>query len=475
MSQASTGNFSRGTFPSLGALVGLAVLVAGLRAGTAHAVPSFARQTGMQCGQCHTVFPELTPFGRQFKANAYTMTTTKQISEGGGETGKRLAVELPAAIPLGVMLVTGFTHTSAAQQLDPAGPPAKNDDISFPQEFSLFFGGKIAPKVGAFVQVTYEGAADKFAFDNSDIRFAHSLEVGGKTLVLGATLNNNPTVSDLWNSTPAWGAPFASSGSAPSPSAATLIEGGMGQSVLAGGLYAYYNGVVDVYAEVDGYRASPLGVSLPLDASTGATRVVDGFMPYWRLAVEKAHGNHNLMVGTFGLSGGLHPGGTITDATATPPTETPRPLTGPTDQYTDLGADAQYQYLGDTHIITGTLTYIHESSSLNASQPAGLADNLSNDLHSFKGSASYIYDRMIGTRVTFSTMRGSADATNYGTLGPRATSLTGELFYTPWYNTKLGVQYSSYFDFDGASTNYDGSGRNASDNNTLYAYLWLAF
>jgi len=33
----------------------------------AYAVPSFARQTGMQCATCHTVFPGLTVFGRQFK------------------------------------------------------------------------------------------------------------------------------------------------------------------------------------------------------------------------------------------------------------------------------------------------------------------------------------------------------------------------------------------------------------------------
>jgi hypothetical protein len=41
----------------------------------AWAVPSFARQTGMACEACHTVFPELTHFGRMFKANALRSTT----------------------------------------------------------------------------------------------------------------------------------------------------------------------------------------------------------------------------------------------------------------------------------------------------------------------------------------------------------------------------------------------------------------
>ncbi|MDA3889455.1 MAG: hypothetical protein PF443_11815, partial [Allgaiera sp.] len=38
----------------------------------AHAVPSFARQTGMTCNACHTTIPELTAFGRQFKMGGYT-------------------------------------------------------------------------------------------------------------------------------------------------------------------------------------------------------------------------------------------------------------------------------------------------------------------------------------------------------------------------------------------------------------------
>src|SRR5438309_5893554 len=92
------------------------VLVVYLAAGSAEAVPAFARQTGMSCSQCHTVFPELTPFGRQFKANAYVLTTTKQVSEGGDE-GKRTVLEFPANVPLGLMAITGYTHTSKDQQL----------------------------------------------------------------------------------------------------------------------------------------------------------------------------------------------------------------------------------------------------------------------------------------------------------------------------------------------------------------------
>ncbi|TMH05153.1 MAG: hypothetical protein E6H79_09435, partial [Betaproteobacteria bacterium] len=43
----------------------------------AHAVPSFARQTGLECMACHVSWPELTSVGRQFKLGAYTLTQAK--------------------------------------------------------------------------------------------------------------------------------------------------------------------------------------------------------------------------------------------------------------------------------------------------------------------------------------------------------------------------------------------------------------
>ena len=45
------------------------------------AVPSFARQTGLACEACHTVFPQLTPFGRVFKASGYTLFNTKKVED----------------------------------------------------------------------------------------------------------------------------------------------------------------------------------------------------------------------------------------------------------------------------------------------------------------------------------------------------------------------------------------------------------
>jgi hypothetical protein len=44
----------------------------------------------------------------------------------------------------------------------------------------------------------------------------------------------------------------------------------------------------------------------------------------------------------------------------------------------------------------------------------------------------------------------------------------------PWANLRLGLQYTGYTKFNGAKNNYDGLGRDASDNNTLFAFAWFA-
>ena len=61
------------TYAVLGAVLlvaATAMCLVGVR--PVQALPSYARQTGQQCTACHNGFPELTPYGRQFKLNGYT-------------------------------------------------------------------------------------------------------------------------------------------------------------------------------------------------------------------------------------------------------------------------------------------------------------------------------------------------------------------------------------------------------------------
>lgn len=115
--------------------------------------------------------------------------------------------------------------------------------------------------------------------------------------------------------------------------------------------------------------------------------------------------------------------------------------------------------------------------TLDYSAVNGGADNLSNFLSTTRAKVSYYYDQKYGASLgTFSTS-GTADATKYVTFNasPNSRGEVAEIDYLPLNNIKLALQYTMYDKFDGASKNYDGSGRNASDNNNLYFLAWFMF
>lgn len=180
----------------------------------AQALPSFARQTGLPCSECHITFPELTQFGREFKLNGYTLTglKTPMISKPG--SGTESGLKINANLPVSVMFQIADTVLSTSV------PGTQNGNVQFPQQFSLFLAGEITPHIGSFVQATYSADGDHFSMDNTDFRYANKGQWFGRDVVYGLDLNNNPTVEDLWNSTPAWGWPFTSADTTRDPSPA---------------------------------------------------------------------------------------------------------------------------------------------------------------------------------------------------------------------------------------------------------------
>ena len=54
-----------------------------------------------------------------------------------------------------------------------------------------------------------------WTWDNTDIRYANSTRFGGFNVTYGITANNNPTVQDPWNTTPAWAFPYVARPSVP--------------------------------------------------------------------------------------------------------------------------------------------------------------------------------------------------------------------------------------------------------------------
>ena len=58
---------------------------------------------------------------------------------------------------------------------------------------------------------------------------------------------------------------------------------------------------------------------------------------------------------------------------------------------------------------------------------------------------------------------------------PKTSGYIAQLAYWPTQRIEVGYQYKGYRKFNGGSTNYDGSGRNASGNNYNYVFIWLSF
>ncbi len=58
---------------------------------------------------------------------------------------------------------------------------------------------------------------------------------------------------------------------------------------------------------------------------------------------------------------------------------------------------------------------------------------------------------------------------------PRGAGYIANFSFWPWQNLWMAAQYTGYTRFNGGSTNYDGSGRNASANNTIYLDIKFLF
>ena len=438
----------------------------------ARAVPAYARQTGQACVACHVSFPELTPYGRNFKLSGYTIGTRQPV-------------------PLAVMAQAGVTKVQNNKDDEGNGIVPRTDSLQL-SAASLFLAGKVNDNIGGFVQWTYEPInvnddgkiVGHSGIDNVDLRAVGRIENEDKTDIrwlYGVTLHNNPTVQDVWNSTPAFGFPFTGPPNGIGPAAATIIDGGLAQQVAGIGAYVYWNSTI--YAELSGYHTadgafSPLRAGQDTHTPGGVIRL-NGYNPYWRLAYNHEWGANSIMVGTYGMKVDLYPDNTM-------------PFT-PTDHFTDVAFDAQYQYISQEHTFTTQVTHIHENQNFRASYPATLSgnpigvgptpDNPSDGLNTNKFKASYYYQRQYGATLFYFRTTGTTDTGLYGpgsvdgsnSSSPNSAGFVYELDYMPIQNLRLMLQYATYQKFNGGNINYDGSGRNASANNTLFLNAWVVF
>ena len=473
----------------------LACMVSAFLPCTANAIPLFNRQTGQNCQACHAggQFPELTNYGRLFKLTGYTL-------------GVRTA-------PVSAMATASISRVAnTTKSDDPRADFQKNDRPIFANA-SLFLGGKITDNIGAFTQFTWDPYAittdsgkfkGAFGADNMDIRYADRFVDEHHDLIFGATLNNNPSVSDPWNTAPAWMQYVP----VPSPTSSRFIDGATPYPGLAAGgnvagvtAYAFIDQLL--YLEVGDYRTAR-GVLSFLHAGLKNADItkLHGNNPYLRAALSQTWGAHTLMLGATQMASRVYDD----------PLDTSDPAT--VHRYRDDLFDAQYQYLLDPHAITmqmviGRDRHVYPASLVGVDSafvdahgnplPASAASDRTR-LTRFK--ASYVYAARYGGSLSLFDLVGTtntaAQSSGYdpetlsitsspgaaapssrvgGNLSgnPATRGSTWEVFWMPIQNVRVGMQYTAYSKFNGARDNYDGFGRNARDNDSVFIYAWAAY
>ena len=266
---------------------------------SASALPSYARQTGLACSGCHYNPPELNPAGRLFKLLAYTQKVDKSTVPAPDPDKRRPALEMLQTLPLGAWFETSMTSTQKAQ------PGSQNSSFEFPQDISLFLAGAWADHLGSFLQVTYNAQDDHFGMDNTDIRFANKTKVGGKDLIYGLLMNNNPTLEDVWMTLPGWGYPFVAADSAPTPAASAILQGSLAQDVAGFGGYTMWDN--HLYGDVTLYRSDHMGSPQP-NSGAGASYNISGLAPYWRVAYQESGRTNVFEAGFYGMHMSSFPG-----------------------------------------------------------------------------------------------------------------------------------------------------------------------
>jgi hypothetical protein len=431
---------------------GFMILLLSVGAGPAHAVPSFAIQTGQPCAACHVgaFGPQLKPYGRDFKLHGY-------VASDGKDHG----------LPLAFTTQSSFTHTFAPQPGGAAPGFRPNDNVAIDQ-VSLYYAGRITPHVGAFIEFMYDGVAQQPQLGNVDIRYAREGTLFDQDVVWGITANNGPTVQDPWNSTPVWGFPYNASALAPTPIAATLVDGGLGQRVAGAGGYALWNDLVYVEADVYG-GLNATGLRLVGQVPVDDGNLVNGLVPYARVALIKDWEKHHAQIGAYALTASVVPGGNQT--------------LGFANRVTDVALDATYQFIFEpkkvaSDMVSAHATYIHEDSSTDPAAQAQTGALLRHSLDTMRADISYSFAATVTPSVQYFRTTGTADA-NYWTTtngSPNSEGMIFEIAYVPWgkpdspfpnVNLRLAAQYVSYFRFDGTTAN-------ARDNNNFFFSLWTA-
>ncbi len=125
------------------AVAGLLAVIAGitlLAAGSADAIPAFARKYKFSCSTCHAPFPRLKPYGEEFAARGFRLPPDQEPARSTYDVGDPL-LHLQRELPLAIRMEG---YTSYKESFD------DNTDVEWPWAFKLLSGGPITDTISYY-------------------------------------------------------------------------------------------------------------------------------------------------------------------------------------------------------------------------------------------------------------------------------------------------------------------------------------
>jgi len=445
----------------------------------AYALPSFTGQTGLACNVCHVggFGPQLTPFGIYFKATGYTL---------GGGTGDW------AHIPFNYQFEgPTYTHIAVNRPTAPAGWNGETNNYVSPgcSSFVIAAGHSFEGKFGVggtikmFVNLPNAfvvGSGQIASIGPSDIKFTKPMTLGSHNLIVALDFNNQATISDPYDNNlySFYGQGFPLQGPTNSISLNASPKLGSVVKTVGGALVSVFLDNA-IYAEGGIYETMGNSLATAL-GSSALTNTIAGSAPYVRVAWQHSWGNNFLEVGGLFMDIPLENISGI-------------PVATNINEYIDWGLDANYQRTFGPDLLVITANYLVETQTLTASYPTH-ASNPTDTLNQFRITGTWAWSGSVEASLAYFNTWGSTDAKLYpaaALTGSAAHSPNAQYFIVqvdwapwgnntthwgyPWLNVRVGIQYRDYLVFNGGTTNYDGFGRNATDNNTVLVFTTWSF
>ena len=305
-----------------------------LSARDVYAVPSFARQTGLACSSCHTVFPELTSFGRAFKLHGYTA----QGDEGARRSGDRPGASVedqPDLPPVGHVAAVDHPHrreaagyTERQRRVSATAQPllGRRDHAA---HWDLHASDVRQPRWHIWSRQHRHPLCQRHADRREGTRLRPHAEQQPDG---GGSVAHHPRL------------------------AVAVCQRGLGADAGGRGVdrrpvgdnrwpgsaaYGLWN--KHLYGAVAVYRSRTSAAQQPPSSISDDT--IRDVAPYWRLAWQQNFGVNYLEVGTFGMFAQLFPTG----------------VSGSTDKYTDFAFDTQFERPLGKDWLSAHVTYIYEN------------------------------------------------------------------------------------------------------------------